>query len=898
MLMRIMLVMGLLLFNQAWSKPVDVSQVDTKTTLTETLYQLEDASASLTLKQVIQHADWQPLDAVTKKTGVTPSAFWLKLTLTNASAHPVTRWLAAGSSLTQNVQYYQVDGQHQLLRFVQSGYHFPLKNRPVETGLFNLIDIQLAPAETQTIYIRLKTNNTLVLSADLWNPVAYREFELGKKVGDLVLLSIAFTIGLFLFLGGAARRDWLLLSVGGWLLCYVLYEFVFLGYAYQHLFSSGEHGVLFRPMTFAMLAFLFFIVFLYLSLQLKDSPLLRLFMKGAFVVFALIPFITFFDVHLAINLANYATLVFMLLSPWIIVLRWKKRAPNTGVLLAAALIVVLFMSQRMLYLFDAFTYPLVQMEWVWFSLVLLIGVLMLAGFTQRVAAGYYEKIAMQNAFIAYQNSEKNQLENAVKARTHALKTALIKADEANRAKSDFLARVSHDLKSPLTSILGYSQQISAHERDEVAQKSTIIYNSARRLLALVNDLIDYATGDKNPNNLQPKATYTLSLFHSIAEEARYLAKMNHNAFDYKVVGDLPRVVEVDAKRVHQILINLLSNACKFTQQGRVSFIVDGEWHSNQSQCHLTIRVQDTGCGIEKTHLTSIFEPFTKINPELNAEGIGLGLSIAKQWADAMKATLVAHSEPGQGTTMTLSLDLTVGCEEAIVRHDLVINNAALASLDGQQRNVWVVEDSPVIAQLLLDELALLNFSACAMTSAEEALAAIEQAQTPAPDLILTDFNLPGANGKTLLMKVRARWPEQKVVLISAAYTNEADDADAEMETPSFSAVLIKPIDLADFRKTLAELFDLHAVEAVAPSFEQQTKYDDYESVLNDIRQALNAEEKAQLRELIEVYAVTDIIIWAEALKQTKPALTAPLEQLMQFARDSHLTALKRLIERV
>lgn len=153
--------------------------------------------------------------------------------------------------------FFQFDSRGHLLRRVQAGYHFPLANRPVNSGMYSLLDVALVPNETQTVLIRLQTNNTLILSAQLWEPLAYREYELNKKISDMMLISMAFTVGLFLFLAGGARRDWILLSVGGWLLCYVLYGFVFFGYAYQHFFSGGNAWLLLRPTTFAMLAIMF-----------------------------------------------------------------------------------------------------------------------------------------------------------------------------------------------------------------------------------------------------------------------------------------------------------------------------------------------------------------------------------------------------------------------------------------------------------------------------------------------------------------------------------------------------------------------------------------------------------------------------------------------------------------
>ncbi len=884
------------LAQSVWAKPVDMAQVVEVMPLVGAMAYLEDASATLSAEQALHASGWADLAQREKKNGVTESAFWLRLTLHNSGDFPLTRWLAAGSTLTQNVMFFQFDSRGHLLRRVQAGYHFPLANRPVNSGMYSLLDVALAPNETQTVLIRLQTNNTLILSAQLWEPLAYREYELNKKTSDMMLISMAFTVGLFLFLAGGARRDWILLSVGGWLLCYVLYEFVFFGYAYQHFFSGGNAWLLLRPTTFAMLAIMFFIVFMYFALQLDQHPVLKNVMHGAFVAFGAIPFVMLFDAHLAVRLANVFTMLFLLVGPVLIISFWRRRARYTAALLLASLSAAVFMGQRLLYLLGLLPYSLPQVDWVSFASVSLIGFLMLLGFTQRIAASYREKIVIQDQLIFEQAQKQSELEAAVQQRTRALHKALIDADEANRAKSYFLAKVSHDLKSPLTSILGYSQQISAFQHAEVARKSSIIYKSARRLLALVSDLIDYATGERDLDALHPKPTYALDFFNSVAQEAQALAKINQNRFVFTQQGHLPKVLLMDTKRLHQVLINVLSNACKFTHQGEVRFVIQADLKA-QGRCELQMRIEDNGCGIEAEQLGHIFEPFTKYNQTITPEGIGLGLAIAKQWLDAMNATIVVDSEQGKGTQVCIKLSLASVEEDSLSAQDLVIEHHDLPWFDGQGKRVWLIEDSALILQLLDSELRVLNIDVVALSDGQQALALIAQT-TQAPDLIVTDFHLPGADGQQILQAARARWPTLEVVLISAAW-HESEQQTALMP---FSAHLLKPIDLVDFRLTLAGLLKLAHIEPTPPVNHsngdalalrsQQTPWQS--SWTQTLRKTLSEQQKQALCQLISLNAVTDIMDWACALKADNPALNTELDELIALARNTDLNALQTL----
>lgn len=868
----------------AWGHSVDLAGINNQAhllSLDQAVWLLEDRQGTQKADKILDATDWQAANKASLNIGLSRSVFWLKLQVTNHAAHPVTRWFSLGSPRIQDIRFYQLDPHQRRIAFYQGGSNYPIHLRPIVSGLNNVFDVTLQPGETHTLLIRASSDTSINLTPEIWTPVAYREYESKQKVTDLIFMFVILTIGLYLFTTGLIRRDWVMLTMGGWLVFNSLYELSFFGYAHEYLLPQGGLVVGALPVTMALIGVIFMFQFLYVALQAKHSPFWRVFLLGSSFMFAFIIGLAYVGgLYEAILISNNTIFIYILLYPLLILLRLKHRQRHSEAFLVAAMIFFILISHRILYVLGLFNEPLHAYGLLWSLLLIGLALSLLVGFTTRSVALYREQIQHQNQLIEYQKQAQNALEQAVERRTKELEQAIINADEANRAKSDFLARVSHDLKSPLTSILGYSELICAQEAPSAADKSQVIYRSAQRLLNLVNDLIEYATGDKNPDKLHNRPIYSASFFNSIAEEARLLAEINHNQFDCTLNGTLPGLIEIDSKRLHQVLINLLSNACKFTQKGRVEFVIDVQ-PLNAHQCRLVFHIRDNGCGIEPTQLDVIFQPFKRLAHHRAIEGLGLGLAIAKHWADQMGAQLKAHSQPNQGTEMILRLDVPIVTERALDNAQLFIDNHAMPELQGNGRRLWIIEDTPAILKLLTTELEGLGFDVCAMADAQTAFEAISRPANPQPDLIITDYHLPNANGQVILDAARRRWPTQRAILISAAY----GVAKQEQQAQAFDAVLSKPIELAKLRQTLIQL--LHADN---PPTEQPVL-----TLAQHIQQALSASEWQALQQMIECYAVTDVIDWAERYQSQHPQHRAWLHRLKQLARDSEITQLQALI---
>ncbi len=246
------------------------------------------------------------------------------------------------------------------------------------------------------------------------------------------------------------------------------------------------------------------------------------------------------------------------------------------------------------------------------------------------------------------------LERRVARRTDEAETARIEAEEANRAKADFLAVMSHELRTPLNAVLGYTELLETGIPGPVTEKQKNhlerIRVSANHLLELIEEVLAFAKVDPDREEISIKSIDLTDLIAEVVGVIQPLA--DERGLDLRVEApkrDTP--VRTDPKRLRQILVNLLSNAVKFTASGHVAL------RSRVEENWMTLEVEDTGSGIPKEHLQHVFEAFWQVEPSATRRegGTGLGLSVVKNLATRLGGEITVESEVGRGTTFTLRL---------------------------------------------------------------------------------------------------------------------------------------------------------------------------------------------------------------------------------------------------
>ncbi|NEQ77981.1 MAG: response regulator [Okeania sp. SIO2C9] len=353
---------------------------------------------------------------------------------------------------------------------------------------------------------------------------------------------------------------------------------------------------------------------------------------------------------------------------------------------------------------------------------------------------------LQNSFEA--------LETRVKERTAELMDAKVVADTANKAKSEFLANMSHELRTPLNGILGIAQllQNSPNFTFQEQQEVEIIYQSGSHLLTLISDILDISKIEAGKLEFLPEELDFPKFLHGIVEILRIRAQEKKIYLNYQVTDKLPPRIIVDEKRLRQVLINLLGNAIKFTDQGGVNFKV-GSIGENDSQSEkqqkIRFQVEDTGQGIHPHNLEKIFLPFEQVGKNQNkVEGTGLGLAISNKIVETMGGSLKVTSKPGIGSIFWVDLDLPLAPElpqQVNSNSSLITTQKSNNSQCRKQSIVRVLlaEDNPVNQIIAKKMLHRLGYT---IEIAKNGLAAVEAVKNQFYDIIFMDIQMPEMDG--------------------------------------------------------------------------------------------------------------------------------------------------------
>ncbi len=350
----------------------------------------------------------------------------------------------------------------------------------------------------------------------------------------------------------------------------------------------------------------------------------------------------------------------------------------------------------------------------------------------------------------------------------ALKQAAQKAQVANFAKSQFLAKMSHELRTPLNAILGFTQIMNRFNDLSPSQKEhvEIINRSGEHLLGLINDVLDMAKIEAGQLYLKEKCFDLYRLVRSIEEMLKLKASQKGLNLIVDNDPELPQYVCGDESKLRQIIINLVSNAIKFTSVGSVQLKVFSPVPSNTAmsdKISLQFEVKDTGPGIRNEDRQKIFEPFqqTEIGRD-EKEGTGLGLAISRQFARLMGGDITVDSEVGQGTNFTCRVKLKLAEEICLLPDG---NGKRVIGIEpGQEKyRILIVEDVPENQQLMVKLLKSVGFE---VKAANNGLEAIETFNKWQPNFIWMDMRMPVMNGYEATKKIKATPLGRKTTIVA------------------------------------------------------------------------------------------------------------------------------------
>jgi signal transduction histidine kinase/CheY-like chemotaxis protein len=409
-----------------------------------------------------------------------------------------------------------------------------------------------------------------------------------------------------------------------------------------------------------------------------------------------------------------------------------------------------------------------------------------------------------------------------------LKTAKEEAERANGAKSDFLAKMSHELRTPLNAVLGYSEILLEDAEldgngEQIADLQKISA-AGKHLLAMVNDILDISKIEAGKTELYVEEVDVDQLLNEIEMTARPLAAKNTNTFVIEKTGELGKA-QIDLTKSRQAIFNLLSNASKFCQNGKIEMHVARK--DIDGVAMLEFAVSDTGVGISEDALTTLFENFSQANAAVNAKfgGTGLGLSLSRNLCRLMGGDITATSVLGQGSTFTVHLPVCVSSEnsasesneEIAEQVDEALVTAAADLRAFQQGDAGIAANSvPASAQkvLVIDDdkeyLSLvdriLRKEGYSPILTDQPSSALQLARAVKPDLIMLDVLMPEIDGWTVVDDLKKSPETASIPLIMVSVIDDPQTG----STNRAEAFIPKPVDSKQLSKTIKSLLQKSA----------------------------------------------------------------------------------------
>ncbi|GAK59950.1 two-component hybrid sensor and regulator [Candidatus Vecturithrix granuli] len=494
--------------------------------------------------------------------------------------------------------------------------------------------------------------------------------------------------------------------------------------------------------------------------------------------------------------------------------------------------------------------------------------------------------------------ERASLAQKVEERTEELKHMNAELARASRLKDEFLANISHDLRTPLNAILGYAKILKKSRELTPLQYEGLntIQSSGEQLLQLINDILELARIEAGHLELQPVDLHLPEFLQHIVNIIRMRSEPKGIVFVYDPVLNLPSGIRADKKRLHEILINLLDNAVKFTDQGKVTFRVRcSEGHVPFTEptkvppvTHLRFEVQDTGPGIPDDHLEEIFLPFQRLNLHHQAiEGTGLGLAISRQFVKMMGGELSVQSTPGEGSLFWFEISVPIISTNF---SEVDIHQPEIIGYHGKRQTILLVDDKEVNRAVLRNILLPLGFEVLEAENGRQCLELVVQKH---PDVILLDLRMPEADGFETARQIRHTEGVSATIIIAISASTLEKTQKRSLEA-GCNLFLAKPLELDRLLEALQTYLHVQWIYQVPEPLPPSQLFQN-DQILS-IR--LPTEERTMLKKFAQCGNITRILKYLDMLEQQGETYLPFVTALRKLAKNFQMKNILELLDQM
>lgn len=761
--------------------------------LTPYLQLYEDETGALTLEDItkpLYEEKFQPAGENIPNYGATSSVIWIKFSIQNNSQldHLFLEILYP----LYLIELYIPFDQETIIKKLD-GLSIPSINRDIPHR-YPIFRLDLEQNSLHTVYIRITSQYSLVFPSRLYAPECFETISAREDIAYTLYLGILIALFFYNFMLTFVLKDKTYLFYVLFIVGFIFYQIILTGYGGMYLWPTSDWWKMVSLYVFLYLSIGAFLRFSQLFLNTKEkTPRLH---RYSLIYMGIVALAIPLSLIVPITPANHFSILMGIIGITFFlsfgILSYKRGNK------AARFYLIAWTA----FFISGFSYALSIVDLLPRSLITQHGILVSMGLGVILLS-----LALADRILLIKREKEEAQEEAIKHKNIAINSLT----EADRIKDEFIANTSHQLRTPLNSIIGFIDLLltDPHLPEKFKKSILLVENSSKLLLSIINDLLDLSMIEAKKLELHSEPVSIESLFKTVETSAQLWINKNFKRIklQYYIDPDINDYIEADPIRLHQILYNLIHNSVKFTNRGLIEIGVQ-----LQSEQYLEFYVKDSGIGIAKEKHDIIFKPFEQADRAIFKRygGTGLGLTIAKKLVELMEGKIKVESSLNQGSIFWFTLPYQK--VDFFIIEDKSNKEKQMEEQVKQNAIILIAEDESINQRLIKFILEQNGYKAVIADDGEEALATFEE--HPEIALILMDIKMPYMDGYETTKAIRNLEKEQDLkhtpIIALTAYATKNDEKKV-MES-GFDYFLTKPIDKPKLLQVIKEQLLKHTFQ--------------------------------------------------------------------------------------